>query len=130
MMSKKEIIDRRIDKFLWSVRIYKTRSIATEACKKGRVIINDMPVKPSRIVTQGEIIKVKKAPVLHTYMIREIPGSRISAKLVDNYIVDQTPEEEYLKLEIKQRIQVTYKHKGSGRPTKKERRDLDKLMDS
>ncbi len=130
MMSKGTISDRRIDKFLWLVRIYKTRNIATEACKKGRVIINDIPVKPARQVTAGEIIKVKKVPVLHTYRIREIPPSRISAKLVDNYIEDQTTEEEKLKLEIKQKNQVRYKYNGSGRPTKKERRDLDKLKDS
>ncbi|HDZ40456.1 MAG TPA: RNA-binding S4 domain-containing protein [Bacteroidetes bacterium] len=120
---------QRIDKFLWSVRIYKTRSMATEACKKGRVIINDIPVKPSRQVTAGEIIKVKKTPVLYGYKIREIPSSRVSAKVVDAYLEDQTPEEEKIKLDMKQKTQVLYRYKGTGRPTKKERRDLDRLMD-
>jgi len=122
--------EQRIDKFLWSVRIYKTRSMATDACRKGRVMINDMPVKPSRMVTAGEIIKVRKAPVMYTYRIKDIPTSRIAAKLVEEFIDDLTPGEEKLKLEMKQMTQVKYRYKGSGRPTKKERRDLDKLTGS
>jgi len=125
---KKEItVEQRIDKFLWSVRIYKTRSMATEACRKGRVTINDMPVKPSRQVTAGEIVKVRKNPVLYTYRIKNIPRSRIAAKLLEEFIDDHTPEEEKLKLEMKEMTQTRYRYKGSGRPTKKERRDLDKL---
>lgn len=129
MMGKKTAEDQRIDKLLWSVRIYKTRSIATEACKKGRIIINDVQVKPARQVTTDEIIKVKKPPVLYTYRIKAIPPSRIPAKMVDEYIEDLTPEEEIIKLDIKQKTRASYRYKGSGRPTKKERRDLDKLMD-
>ncbi|MEA1887898.1 MAG: RNA-binding S4 domain-containing protein [Bacteroidota bacterium] len=129
MMGKKTAEDQRIDKFLWSVRIYKTRSIATGACKKGRIIIYDMQVKPARLVTPGEIIKVKKPPVLYTYSIKEIPPSRVSAKMVNDYIEDLTPEEEKIKLDMKQKTRARYRYKGSGRPTKKERRDLDKLMD-
>lgn len=127
MMKREMTGEQRIDKFLWSVRIYKTRSMATEACRKGRVTINDTPVKPSRQVTAGEIIKVRKAPALYTYRIKNIPHSRIAAKLVEEFIDDHTPEEEKLKLEMKQMTQVRYRYKGSGRPTKKERRDLDKL---
>ncbi|MEE4213954.1 MAG: RNA-binding S4 domain-containing protein, partial [Bacteroidales bacterium] len=100
------------------------------ACRKGRVIINDIPVKPSRQVTAGEIIKVRKNPVLYTYMIKDIPPSRVAAKLLEKYIDDHTPEEEKLKLTMKEMTQVRYRYKGSGRPTKKERRDLDKLTDS
>ncbi|MFO7851873.1 MAG: RNA-binding S4 domain-containing protein [Bacteroidota bacterium] len=128
-MKKQAAEDQRIDKFLWSVRIYKTRSMATEACKKGRIIINDMQVKPARQVTIDEVIKVKKPPVLYTYRIKKIPPSRIAAKLVDDYIEDLTPAEEKIKLDIKQKTRATYRYKGSGRPTKKERRDFDKLMD-
>ena len=125
---KKEItVEQRIDKFLWSVRIYKTRSMATDACRKGRVIINDIPVKPSRQVTAGEIINVRKAPVLYTYRIKNIPRSRVAAKLVEDYIDDRTPGEEKDRLKMKEMTQVRYRYKGSGRPTKKERRDLDKL---
>lgn len=127
MMKREMTGEQRIDKFLWSVRIYKTRSMGTDACRKGRVTINDMPVKPSRQVTAGEIIKVRKNPVLYTYMIKDIPPSRVAAKLLENYIDDHTPEEEKLKLKMKEMTQVRYRYKGSGRPTKKERRDLDKL---
>lgn len=122
--------DQRIDKFLWSVRIYKTRSMATEACKKERVIINDIPVKASRLVTAGEIIKVKKTPVQYTYRVLAIPPSRISARELDSYLEDQTPGDEKMKLEMKEKTQVLYRFRGTGRPTKKERRDLDKLMDN
>lgn len=127
MMKREMTGEQRIDKFLWSVRIYKTRSMATEACRKGRVTINDMPVKPSRQVTAGEIVKVRKNPVLYTYRIKNIPRSRIAAKLLEEFIDDHTPEEEKLKLTMKEMTQVRYRYKGSGRPTKKERRDLDKL---
>jgi len=126
-MMKKKVSDLRIDKFLWSVRLYKTRSMASEACRKGRVIINDIPVKPSRVVTGDEIIKVKKPPVLHTYRIKFLPSSRLPAKLVDEYIENLTPEEEKEKLDMKQKTGLQYKYKGSGRPTKKDRRDIDKL---
>ncbi len=119
----------RIDKLLWSVRIYKTRSMAGEACRKGRIFIDNTPVKPSRMAGRNEIIKVKKPPVLHTYRIIDFPPSRVSAKLVNNYIEDLTPEDEKTKLEIKQKSGVRYKYGGSGRPTKKDRRDIDKLKD-
>jgi ribosome-associated heat shock protein Hsp15 len=128
MMVKKTVTDQRIDKFLWSLRIYKTRSIATEACKKGKVIINDIPVKPARLINPGEIIQVKKTPVLFTYRVKEIPSSRVPAKVVNEYIEDDTPDEEKLKLDIKNNMKGGYRYKGSGRPTKKERRDIDKLM--
>jgi len=128
MMVKETVVDQRIDKFLWSVRIYKTRSIATEACKKGRVIINNIPVKPARLINNGEIIQVKKTPVLYTYRVKEIPTSRVSAKLVNDYIEDNTPDEEKFKLDMKNKTYAGYSFKGSGRPTKKNRRDLDKLM--
>ncbi len=129
MMVKKTVADHRIDKFLWSVRIYKTRSIATEACKKGRIIINDIPVKPARQITAGEIIQVKKTPVLYTYRVKEIPPSRVSAKLVNDYIEDNTPDQERIKLDMKNKTTARYRYKGLERPTKKERRDLDKLME-
>ncbi|MBS0011819.1 MAG: RNA-binding S4 domain-containing protein [Bacteroidales bacterium] len=128
-MGQKTISDQRIDKFLWSVRIYKTRSMATEACRKGRVSIDDIPVKPSRQIKTGEIIQVKKPPVIYSYRLKEIPPSRVSAGLVDKYLEDNTPEEEKIKLDIRSKTASGYRYKGSGRPTKKERRDLDSLMD-
>jgi len=119
----------RIDKFLWSIRIYKTRSIASDACQNGRIKINNVQVKPSRIVAKGEIITVRKPPVLFTYRVIEIPENRVSAKLVSNYIEDLTPEQEKIKLDIRHAGFSGYREKGSGRPTKKERRSLDRLID-
>jgi len=119
----------RIDKFLWSVRIYKTRSIASEACRKGRIIINDIQAKPSRIVIKGEIIIVKKPPIVFTYRIIETVENRVSAKLVNNYLEDLTPEQEKIKLDIRHAGFSNFREKGSGRPTKKERRDLDRFID-
>ncbi|MBS1232105.1 MAG: hslR [Bacteroidetes bacterium] len=124
-----EIKPVRIDKFLWSVRIYKTRSIATEACKKGRIIINNISVKPSRSVFKDEIITVRKLPLIYTYRIIQPVGNRVSAKLVNNYIEDLTPEEEKKKLDIRHSGMTVNREKGSGRPTKKERRNLDRLID-
>jgi ribosome-associated heat shock protein Hsp15 len=124
-----EIKPVRIDKFLWSVRIYKSRSIASEACRKGRIIINNIPVKPSRSVFKDEIITVKKLPVIFTFRVIEPVENRISAKLVSNFIEDLTSEEEKKKLEIRHSGFVGYREKGAGRPTKKERRNLDIFID-
>ncbi|MCX6260996.1 MAG: S4 domain-containing protein [Bacteroidia bacterium] len=124
---KPEITPVRIDKFLWSVRIYKTRSIASEACRRGRIIINSIQVKPSRTVFKYEIITVKKLPVIYTYRIIEPIENRVSAKLVSKYIEDLTPEEEKIKLDLRHAGFTSYRVKGTGRPTKKERRNLDRF---
>jgi ribosome-associated heat shock protein Hsp15 len=118
----------RIDKFLWAARIFKTRSIASEECKKGRIMINDIQVKPSRIVARGEIIIVKKLPVIYTYRILDPIENRVSAKIAGNYIEDLTPEDEKAKLTLKQSGVIVQREKGAGRPTKKERRDLDRFI--
>jgi ribosome-associated heat shock protein Hsp15 len=130
MNSKPDISESqpiRIDKFLWSVRIYKTRSIASEACRRGRIIINNIQVKPSRSVFKDEIITVKKLPVIYTYRIIKPIENRVSAKLVSNYIEDLTPEEEKIKLDLRHAGFTSYREKGLGRPTKKERRNLDRF---
>jgi len=127
MAEKKEI---RIDKFLWSVRLYKTRSIASDECRKGRIVIKDIPVKPSRIVLKDEIITVKKPPVNYSYRVIEPIENRVGAKLVAQFIEDLTPEEEKLKLEIGQSGGMVYRDKGTGRPTKKERRLIDRIKDN
>jgi ribosome-associated heat shock protein Hsp15 len=126
MADKPEI---RIDKFLWSVRIYKTRSIASDECRKGRILINDVQVKPSRNVIKGEVIIVKKPPVNYSYRIIEPIENRVGAKLVADFIEDLTPDCEKAKLDVKQAGGVIYRDKGTGRPTKKERRDIDKIRD-
>ena len=117
----------RIDKFLWSVRIYKTRSIASDACRKGRIIINNIQVKPSRIILKQEIIIVKKPPVIFTYRVVGPVENRVSAKLVEQFVEDLTSEEEKAKMDIRQSVGIVYRDKGSGRPTKKERRVIDKI---
>jgi ribosome-associated heat shock protein Hsp15 len=117
----------RIDKFLWSVRLYKTRSVASDECRKGKVIINNIQVKPSRIILKNDIILVKKLPVVFTYRVIEPIENRVSAKFVEHYIEDLTTEEEKAKLDIRQSIGIVYRDKGSGRPTKKDRRVIDKL---
>jgi ribosome-associated heat shock protein Hsp15 len=119
----------RIDKFLWSVRIYKTRSIASDECRKGRITINDIQVKPSRTVIKNEIITVKKPPVIYSYRVIEPIENRVSAKLVEQFVEDLTPEEEKDKLNISQSIGIVYRDKGTGRPTKKERRQIDRIKD-
>ena len=119
-------MENRIDKYLWSVRIYKTRALATEACKKGRVMISEMSVKSSRSVRAGEIIQVKKAPVKYTYKVIDPIQKRVGAKLVGLYLEDLTPKEELDKLSLQDDFFIK-RERGTGRPTKKERRTLDKL---
>ncbi len=117
----------RIDKFLWSVRIFKTRSLAAEACEKNRVLVNDMEVKPSRNVKPGDRLTVKKPPIVHTYEVIQLVDKRQSASLVKDYIVDTTPQDELDKANITQMTAFVQRDRGSGRPTKKERRDIEKL---
>jgi ribosome-associated heat shock protein Hsp15 len=119
----------RIDKFLWSVRLYKTRSIASDECRKGRILINDVQVKPSRTVLKDEIIIVKKPPVIYSYKVIEPIENRVSAKLVGQFIEDLTPAEEKVKLDIRQSVGIVFRDKGTGRPTKKERRLIDRIQD-
>jgi ribosome-associated heat shock protein Hsp15 len=117
----------RIDKYLWSVRLYKTRSIASDECRKGRIFIKEVPVKPSRIISENEIIIVKKPPVTYTFRVIEPVENRVSAKIVALFIEDLTPEGEKAKLEIS-KSGTGHRQRGSGRPTKKERRLIDRFQ--
>ena len=94
----------RIDKWLWAVRLYKTRSLASEACKKGRIMISNIPVKPSRVLKTGDIIQVKKSPVTYTYKVLQLTESRMGAKMVSQYMLDVTPKEELEILEIQKNM--------------------------
>lgn len=123
-----EVTELRADKFLWAVRLYKTRSLAAEACKKGRILVEDIPLKAARNIRTGDIIQVKKPPVNYTYKVLSIPKSRMGAKLVPTYLEDLTPEKELLKLRMTDSFFLR-RERGSGRPTKKERREIDKLKD-
>jgi len=119
----------RIDKWLWSVRVYATRSLATEECKKGRVTIGGIAVKPSRTVKVGETILVRKNPVTYTYRVVELLGKRVGAKLVPAYMQDLTPAEELKKLEDNQGGALFTRDRGAGRPTKKDRREIGRVTD-
>jgi ribosome-associated heat shock protein Hsp15 len=120
--------DVRIDKWLWAVRIYKTRNEAANACKHGKVIINNTECKPSRTVKKGEIITIRKLPVIYTYRVIDIVENRQPAKNITLYAENLTPQAEIAKLDVKNVTAFTHRDKGSGRPTKKERRILDSLM--
>lgn len=118
----------RIDKWLWAVRLFKTRSLATEECKKGRVTIDGSAVKPSRVPKIGELIKVRKPPVTYSYRVVAITGKRVGAKLAPEFVEDVTPPEELKILEIRQQMGFFERDRGTGRPTKKDRRDLERLQ--
>jgi ribosome-associated heat shock protein Hsp15 len=119
----------RLDKWLWAVRIFKTRSMATEACSKGRVLVNGMEAKPSKELSGNETIIVRKPPVVYTYKIKILLKNRIPAKLLPEYIEDLTSAEELNKLTINESFFVK-RDRGTGRPTKKDRRILDQLHNS
>lgn len=119
----------RIDKFLWAVRLFKTRSMAADACRMGRVLIKNVQVKPSRTVEANETLAVKKPPAVFIFRIIEPLENRVSAKSVSNYIEDLTPDSEKIKLEIGKSRPPGFRKKGLGRPTKKERRVIEKWQD-
>ncbi len=118
----------RIDKFLWCIRLYKTRSLAADEIKKNRVSIGDSPVKSSKEVKVGEIIRIRKNQILYTIKVIQIPKSRVGAKLVPLYIEDHTEKEQYELLKMRRSEQSYYRNKGEGRPTKKDRRELSEFI--
>ena len=124
-----EKYNTRIDKWLWAVRIFKTRAIATEACAGGKVKINDTAVKASRKIQAGDIIQVRKGVVKHIYCVLKIAEKRMGAKLVPDFLKDITPEEELIKLESAHKQPIHTREQGKGRPTKKERRVMDKVRE-
>ena len=115
----------RVDKFLWAMRIYKTRSIATDACKCGRVKMNGLEVKPSRTFHVGDVFTVRKGPITYTYRILQLWGNRLGAKLVPEYLQDITPKEQLELLELARYAAQSGRDRGTGRPTKKDRRDIE-----
>lgn len=115
----------RVDKFLWAVRLFKTRSLASEACQKGKVQINGQQIKSSRIVKIGEVVFIKEGPVFKQYKILNISGKRMGAKLTPDFIVEVTPQEDLDMLEMSRLANSMNRARGTGRPTKKDRRDLE-----
>ena len=122
----------RIDKWLWAMRIFKTRTIATEACKKGRITINEdiNPVKPARTVKVGDTVHVRKPPVTYSFMVKALTENRLGAKLVPEYLENVTPQSQYDLLDVVKISGFVDRRKGLGRPTKREGRELARLTDS
>ncbi len=117
----------RADKFLWAMRLFKTRGLATDACRMGRVLIGNSEIKPSHDIKEGDRLIVRKPPVSFTFRVKQVAKNRLPARLVPEYLEDLTPEEERQKAEIQRHMPGAYRKKGSGRPTKKERRLIDRL---
>ena len=121
--------DIRLDKYLWAVRIFKTRSDAADAIRNNRVTVNNSYAKPSREVKIGDILAVRRQAVTYQYKVLDLVSSRQGAKLVPNYCLDITPQEELDKLNAPRETIFVFRDRGTGRPTKKERRELDSLME-
>lgn len=115
----------RIDKWLWCVRLFKTRSLATDACKGGKIRLNGILPKPSKEVKPGDKITFSKGIIQYEVQIKELLKSRVGAKLVEDYLIDLTPKEEYEKAQKQRMMSQAVRDRGTGRPTKKDRRELD-----
>ena len=119
----------RIDKYLWAIRVFKTRSDATEACKGNKVKIAGVNAKPSKAVKAGDVLEVRKGPALFTYKVLKVTESRMGAPLVPEYAEDLTPESERARLHAPRETVVLSRDRGAGRPTKRDRRQLEEVMD-
>ena len=118
----------RVDKYLFAMRIYKTRSIAAEACKKGRITMNGTPVKPSRTFEIGNRFSVRKGPITYSYEILQLSENRLGAKLVPDYMRDITPKDQLELLELARLAGQNGRDPGTGRPTKKDRREIEQFL--
>ena len=118
----------RIDKYLWSIRFYKTRSKAADACKKHHVSVNGQPAKPSKEVFPGDKIRVRKDQINYELLVLDLPENRVGAKLVPYYVKDLTPPEAFEHIRLMKDAKMYYRKKGTGRPTKKDRRALDDFL--
>ncbi len=117
----------RLDKWLWTVRLFKTRSQATEACKGGRVKMSGVNAKPSKEIKTGDQIEIVQSGIRKTVLVKQLSKNRVGAKLVPELMVDMTPTEELEKLEMTRKINYERRKKGLGRPSKKDRRNIDRL---
>ena len=119
----------RIDKWLWAVRLYKTRSLASEACKKGKVLVQNVQVKPSRVVKVGDIIQIKRNPVLYSFKVLALAQNRMNAKLVPEFMENVTTPDQLELIDLGKIASQTGRARGTGRPTKKERRDMEDFFE-
>lgn len=120
--------EARIDKWLWAARIFKTRTIASEACKKGRISVNGAQVKPSRMIKPGEVIQVKKPPVTYSFKVLQAIEKRVGAKLVPEILENVTTPDQYELLEMSKISGFVDRARGTGRPTKKDRRSMEEFI--
>jgi len=118
---------KRIDKWLWEVRVFKTRNQASIACRSGKLRIDGQVVKPSRELRQGDKVAFHQPPITRTFQVLDFPKSRIAAKLVATFMEELTPDEEFQKLKMIKEINFEYRERGVGRPTKRQRRDIEEL---
>ncbi len=116
--------EERIDKWLWAMRVFKTRTIATDACKKGRVTMNGTVLKPSRSIKVGDIVDVRKPPITYTFRVLALAENRLGAKLVPDYLENLTPQSQYELLEMTRISGFVDRRKGLGRPTKRDAREM------
>lgn len=121
--------EERVDKWLWCMRVFKTRTIATDACKKGRVLMGGVAVKPSRSIKPGDIIDVRKSPVTYTFRVLQIAPNRLGARLVPEYLENLTPPSQYDLLEMTKISGFVDRRKGLGRPTKREGREMSRFRE-
>lgn len=119
--------EARIDKWMWATRIFKTRTIAAEACKKGRIVMNGSPVKPARMVKSGDVIQVRKPPIVYSFRVLQAIEKRVGAKLVSEYMENITTLDQYELLEMSKISGFVNRAKGTGRPTKRDRRELEEF---
>lgn len=119
----------RVDKWLWAMRVFKTRTMATDACKKGRVMMGGVAVKPSRLVKEGDVVEVKKPPVTYTFRVKQVTQNRLGAKLVEGYLENLTPKSQYDLLEMARISGFVDRQKGLGRPTKREGREMARFRE-
>lgn len=118
---------KRIDKWLWEVRVFKTRNQASIACRAGKLRIDGQLVKPSRELHPGNLVTYHQPPIIRTFQVLDFPANRVGAKLVPAYMLELTPAEEFLKLKMIKETNFEYRERGIGRPTKRQRRDLEQL---
>jgi len=120
----------RIDKWLWEVRLFKSRSLATDACKAGKVKMDGSNIKASKEIKEGDVITVSLNPLFKTVRVKKFPKSRVNAKLVAEFLEDLTPQAEYDRVKMINETNIEYRDRGIGRPTKKQRRVIDQLKNS
>ena len=122
-------MEERVDKWLWAMRVFKTRTIATDACKKGRVMMGGVAVKPSRCVKPGDVIDVRKPPITYTFRVKALAPNRLGARLVPDYLENITPQAQYDLLEMTRISGFVDRRKGLGRHTKRDSRELSRFRE-